>query len=331
MRKVTWPHRMIAAVLLLALVLLLAGCEAVQPVENQAPALFPRVDVTFNEQGEPEIMGFSPRTISMLFGIDLSGLALPPEVIAQFVNAGIRHIELVLLPDGIYPFVNGQPLPYLTIFDPEALIQQAQLASLLNLDGTGVVSTLLENLPFGIGLPISLSFPVPEGAAEIPMRDMDVLPQVDIEAVRADIGDGFYVNTAIAVQPDGTLKIGAISQLQLQLLLQALGLPVDLTSPVVDPQTVGTLTANNIQHVQIETEPEGIYFYANGTKLPRITYDEARLRNALELFAALQPGGETPPWADVLISGLMSAQIELTSHFPLAEGAEAIPLSPFVQ
>lgn len=329
----TWPILVVIAVVALFLVVaavVLIRPEAGEPEPDAAPPLLPRVTLEVNEQGVPSVLGISAETVGDWTGMDLSPYYLPEETVQRLTGAGVQHLELVVAGEGIFPFVNGQPFPYLAT-DEESWNTISQALELFQVDSSGVGGWFATNVLPRMGLPIVVQLPVPEDAEAIPLRQSDQLPRVDVEATRSAITSNSLVALAdVAVDADGAPSLAGISLGDLQEALNQAGLAVDLSAARIDPKTVATLTTANVQHVQAETEPEGIYLYLNGSRLPRITWDEVRLQNALELYEALEPMSQYLDLAEWLLPGVQPASVELIVFFPKEPEAAYVAPSPFV-
>jgi hypothetical protein len=304
---------------------LLTGCVGQGEQQGQAPPLLPRITVSIDEQGVPSVLGISLDLVGSLIGQGVADIRLSPELVAQMTAANIQHVELVLLNDGIYFFVNGQPIPYLTL-DEASWQSLDQLATLLAIPAWDTIQGLRTNVLSRFGVPVAVKFPLQPGVDEVPLRDSAVLPQVDVAAARAAAGEPeLVIHTAMEVDSSGRVTIGG---LPLENLMTASLGPG--TAMVINPDLVATLTAANVQHFQLETEVEGLYTYLNGQALPRLTWDEARLKNAVDLFAALSPQSPVMTWLPLLPSVLPTSNIEVTVYLPVPEGVQAMPVSPFV-
>ncbi len=112
-----WP----AFALIFLLIFIATGCgtggggmaeTAVSVVERITPQFnLPRITITFDETGAPEIFGVRLTTIGRLILTDLSGVAIPADTLGQLQNGNIQHIELDLNADGVFIYVNGKGLP----------------------------------------------------------------------------------------------------------------------------------------------------------------------------------------------------------------------------
>jgi hypothetical protein len=96
-------------------------------------------------------------------------------------------------------------------------------------------------------------------------------------------------------------------------------------TPVLDAETIQRIQSANIQHLQIRSQPGGLFFYANGKPLPHLIWDSRFLTNAAELFGQLMPDSPYRPLVTELAPGVDRADIDVLVILPRASGAAAIP------
>jgi hypothetical protein len=104
--------------------------------------------------------------------------------------------------------------------------------------------------------------------------------------------------------------------------LVALGLPLKVGLP---PSTISALQAANIQSIELQSQPSGLYVYVNNEVLPNLTWDSALLTNLADLMVQLSPSS---PYNEVImgvVPNLDKLDLDILIHFPLAPGAEPIP------
>lgn len=124
---------------------------------------------------------------------------------------------------------------------------------------------------------------------------------------------------------DGTAGIG---DQPLNELLANLGV-----LPTLPPDTIQVMMAYNVQHIQLETHPEGISLRVNGLPfLGSLTYDAERLRSTVSVLEDL---GASPmlammqgltPVISAMLPLLDNLGVGVIAHFPMQPGAEALPL-----
>lgn len=330
MIRKTTSYRLSLALVLLLLLALLTACGSREPEEEQVPPQLPRITIYVDQEGVPKLFGISLATVASLFNADLSNLYLPPELVQRLSDAGVQHVELLLAAPGAFAFVNGEPLPYLAA-DEESWGNLTEV-----LEGTsqnlGIVGWILKNVVPRFGLPVALRLPVPAGEQEVPLRELRNLPQVDRDAARAAVTAPSIIAYAdVELDAEGAPTISGTSLADVQLALEAAGVPVDLQSvKVLSPEQLAALRTANVQHVQVETEPEGVYLYVNGKQLPRIAWDDARLANLLEVYSDLDPDAPALPLLVALMPGVQPADVEITLFLPTEPSASPLPVSPFI-
>lgn len=327
---------LVALTTVLITALLLAGCggreEEPEP-EAKTPLLLPRFTVSLNDEGVPTVLGISLARLGSLLRQDFSGLSVDPATVQLLKSADIQNIEAVATADGIYLYVNGEPVPYLAL-DEETRQNVGELLGLVGVeDGTAnVVQNLLNNDIIGrIGVPVVIKLPVAPGASEAELRDSKTLPRVDTDQARAGVAEKVLIlHLDVALDDAGVPTLAGTSITDFQGALQEAGLPVDLSSVKVDPATIASLKASNILLLQVETEPEGLYLNVNGQRLPRVAWDDERLENALALYASLEPDSPYLPLLQFFLPYIQPADVELGLTLPLQPGEQAPTPAPWI-
>ncbi len=143
-----------------------------RPMEVEEPSAVVRLDIAYDEEGMPSILGLDARTL-MALGVDVRPLALNANVVRSFMRANIQHIHLVNRPDGIHIFVNNKPLPYLAWDEGHINNALETYARLSGLGDSPILRLLSQALPMmrASNIDLLLRFPVPEGAEEIPVLE----------------------------------------------------------------------------------------------------------------------------------------------------------------
>jgi sulfur carrier protein ThiS len=327
---------MLTALLITALVLVGCGGREEEPeAEPQAkiPLLMPRFTVSLNDAGVPSILGISLESVGRLLRQDVSGLKVDPATVQMLKDAGIQNFEAVATAEGLYLYVNGQPVPYLAL-DEETRQNVGDLLKLAGVqDGTSnLVQNLLNNNVLSrVGVPVVIKLPVDAGVSEAALRDSKTLPRVDTGEARASVGEKVLVlHLDVALDEQGVPTIAGTSMTDLQGALNEAGLPADLSSIKLDPATIASLQAANVLLLQVETEPEGLYLNVNGQRLPRVAWDDERLRNALELYGSLEPDSPYLPLLQFFLPYIQPADVELGVALPVPAGTEAPAAAPWV-
>lgn len=90
------------------------------------------------------------------------------------------------------------------------------------------------------------------------------------------------------------------------------------------PEQVQTVIDANIQHLQVNNTPAGLALLVNGEAIPTLVWDAESLQNLQSLAGQLGDG--IPPVVGQLLPVLGKVGAGVTVRFPLAQGAELIPL-----
>ena len=130
---------------------------------------------------------------------------------------------------------------------------------------------------------------------------------IDLPALVLDIG------------ADGSVSIQNASVADLVSILVDGG---ELDLPIND-MTVMFLSMANIQHIQVSNTPEGLLLLVNGLSIPSISYDGDSLA---ALPGAINDLADIGPMADLLVDLVDQIGIGVIARFPVAPGAEEIPL-----
>lgn len=276
----------------------------------------PRLYVQYDNNGVLGVGGFTTENLKA-FGLDLSFLNLPPQLVSMIVNANIQHIEIAEGAEGLAIYVNGRPLPYIS-WDANALDRAGDLLPAFGVPYGKVIDAVLPLLT-RTQLSLVIQFPVQPGAELIPFRDRKAPVVVAAKAmavgepeaiVRVDVEFDRNGDPTVLGLDAGTMR--------------ELGLPV----PRMDPNLVGVMVTAGIQHLHFVNQPDGIHIYANNEPLPYLAWDEPHIQTAVELAAHFS--GQDP----TLLSGLVSqnlpmvraSEIDLLLRFPVSESAEVIPV-----
>lgn len=329
------PRGMVALILLLVVGLLLVGCggqkEEAPAAPKDSPVLLPSLTVKLDEQGAPTVLGISPKLLSTVLRQDISAFSVPADTVKQLMDAGVQHLEFVVAGNGLYIFVNGEPMPYLMLDDQtrQSVSELLKLAGADDKLATNVENLLNNKFISRLGVPLVVKLPVPEGQAEIPVREKGSLPLVVTEEARASVTDpSLIAHVDLAVDEQGVPMIAGTSMAEMQQAFESAGLAADLSAVRMDPATVSGLTGRGIHLVQVETEPEGLYLYVNGNRLPRVAYDQVRLQNALDLYGKVQPENPNVELLKFFGPYIQPADVEFSLFLP---GSEQMTPSPFVQ
>lgn len=338
MKHRTATQRVLALAAMLIVLLVVASCgggkeQEPEPQQPSMPLLMPRITVSLDEQGIPTVLGIPMDRLGSLLRQDVSGLKMDPATVQKLQAAGVQNIEAVATAEGLYLYINGQPLPYLAL-DEET---RAGVGDLLKLAGVQdntakLVQNLLNNKILSrTGAPVLIKLPVAPGVAEAGVRDTKTLPRVDTQQARASVAQKVLIlHLDAALDEQGAPTIAGTSLTDLQGALMEAGIAADLSSARLNPATIASLQAANVALLQVETEPEGIYINVNGQRLPRLAWDDERLQNLAALYGGLEPDSPYLPLLHFLLPYIQGADIELGVTLPLAAGQQAPTPAPWV-
>ncbi len=286
---------------------------AASPSDEIFQMALPRLVVDLDENGVPSIMGINPLFLKAV-GVDVSGFSAPPELVKTMQQAGVQHIELAAVGDRLVILVNGKPMPQLG-FSEGSLQRALDLASLFGVQNTESIAKLVPWVT-RLGLNVVLRFPRGE-AAEIPLSKPGTAKELTISPVTD--APSLVTKFEVKFDQDGTPGILGFTANDLTQLTGA-----DIGG--LAPETLGKLQAGNVQHLEVRNKPNGLHLYVNGQPLPTLTWDTQLLKNLVEVYGQLQPDGAFKPLVDALLPTLDRADIGIMLHFPVAAGAEAIPV-----
>ncbi len=320
-------HRFVLVVLVLIGLLATSCGPAVMPAaapETESGEVFvvalPRIAITFDDQGNPGVEGVALEDLARSAGIplDLSQYRIDPFYPAWMKAANVQHIELRQTGDGIALLVNGELMPSLS-FEDGALARMADIAPLLGANGPAIGQLIAKFAPLvqRLGLSIVLKFPLQDGARAIEYGADDVR----LAALAPSAEDpSAVVKFEIRYDEQGVPSVLGISARD----LAALGVQADVA---LAPNVMQQLQANNVQHIQISTRPDGLHLYVNGSPLPTIAWDSQALDNALQVYEQMNPGvpKATLDLIKTLVPMLGKTDMSVMIHFPLGAGVEPIP------
>ena len=314
---------------LLVLALLLTACESSSPDATSASEDFavslPRIVIDVDSDGNPSVGGFDMETLKILTmgGVDYTWMRMEPTLVRRFSDMDLQHIEAVYRDDGIYLFVNGEPLPFVK-WDEESLDNTAGVITTFGGMNPQFTDALKTIIPFAqrVGIDMAVRFPVVQGRTITPMRDMGQ-ELVAAEATAREPG-ALQLRVEVFYNEDGKPFVPGAS-----FILENL-LGVDTSQLALPPATITRLTQMGIQHIAIRTQEDGIQFFVNGEPLPELAWSEDQLGVVADLIGQLYLGGQTEGMQQVLeaiLPALSQMDFELVLRFPIAEGAEVIPLA----
>ncbi len=310
--------------LLIVVMLLLSACGPAMPAatspKTESGEVFqlalPRLEIAFDAQGNPTVLGMKLSDVGAMIGQDLSTLKLDPFLINWMTNANIQHIEMRQTGDKLALLINGKPMPHLA-WDDKALAQAMDLAALFLPGSENLFTTVKKFLPIvsRLGVNVTLRFPKQANAAAIPLADPSAaLAPLNPSKDPASI----ILKFEIKYDDQGVPSILGLSGYD----LASLGLPLPVA---IDKGVLKNIQNQNIQNVVFRTRPDGMYIYLNGNRLPGLAWDKQLLKNAAEAYAQMNPQSPVIPTVNMLLPMLDTLDIGIMTKFPLAPGAKEIP------
>lgn len=303
--------RAVSALVLAALIL--TGCGAGSPFRLVLPRIFVEVD----KEGFPTIAGISPAALSF-FGVDPNLLRIDPATVSRLTDSNLQHVELLFRNDGLYWWANGKALVPLTWDDASFDNTKELITRLLQLDEatSGVLNNVLLPLARSIEQNIIIRFPIKDGEAEIPLREMGgPLPQPG-----AMVDPSLIAGLRLTFDDAGAPSIAGVSFDEIGRLAGA-----DLSAAKLPPDTIQQVKGVGIQHVTVRTTPEGIKIWTNNNPMPTLRWSEETLANTADTLASLELI-EPALGAAVkqFVPYLNRADVDIVLRFPTG-GAAPIP------
>ncbi|PKO21096.1 MAG: hypothetical protein CVU38_16540 [Chloroflexi bacterium HGW-Chloroflexi-1] len=140
---------------------------AAAPEDVPASAVI-RFEVKYDDRGIPSILGISAQDL-LAMGINLS-IALPQDSIRTMQSHNVQHLELRGKTDGLFVYVNGNPLPNL-VWDNDLLSGAADLYAQMNPSSPYIeLAKLLLPSIDNADIAILVHFPLAAGATPIPAQ-----------------------------------------------------------------------------------------------------------------------------------------------------------------
>jgi hypothetical protein len=325
--------RRIAVAFLVIAGLLLSACgpamlpEAGPATGGGALLGLPRIVVTVDETGKLGIEGFlSLQQVDQLASslgvpLGLSSFSLPPELVRRMMLGGIQHLEIRQTADKLVLLFDGKPMPSLSWKDG-SFDSLEQLLALLGPQAAqfGQMIQKVAPLTQRLGLSIALKFPTPPGTESIPFATEEVALA---EPAPVTESPTMVLQLEVKYNQDGVPSFLGIPAEDVQSMFG--GQQVRLA---LDPQFIERAQANNIQHLELRSKGDGLWIYVNGTAVPPMRWDKQTLSNAIDAWVKMNPG-LSPLMANAartVAPFLSNADLSLMLHFPLAPGAEPIPV-----
>jgi hypothetical protein len=311
MQKRLWVVIVIAA-------LLLASCgPATVPTTSPETAsgeifmiALPRIVVDYDTEGNPaEILGIDLSKLPFQF----AALKLPPETIARLTSSNIQHVEMAFVGHGVTVTLTASRCPTSVGMMPlsnrhstwQGLGQTEH--GLVQADGAHADSAWDRS---------GSAFPGAPGASEIAMTNPGERGQAGYHANYSRAVGDRYLRDQVRRKweprnPGHHRRRSGSSGDSAQV-----GLP---------PSTISALQEANIQNMEMQSQPSGLYVYVNNGVLPNLTWDPTLLTNLAELMVQLSPNSAYNDVIMGVVPNLDKLYLDILIHFPLAPGAEPIP------
>jgi hypothetical protein len=139
---------------------------------TDSPSLALQLEVKYDEAGVPSLLGIPPEEIQRLFGGQRLRLALDPQILERAQANNIQHLEVRSKGDGLWIYVNGNPLPPIR-WDKQTLGQAIDVWVGMNPGLNPTVADTVRTLaPYlsNADLSIMLHFPLAPGAEPISVQ-----------------------------------------------------------------------------------------------------------------------------------------------------------------
>jgi hypothetical protein len=275
----------------------------------------PRLEISFDKDGNPVVLGMKLADVGLMLGQDLSGIKLDPFYVTWMTNANVQHVELRQTGEGVAMMLNAKPMPHLS-WDDKSLSQAMDLAMAFSPENANLFTTIRKLLPIvsRLGLAVVVRFPLQPGAKEIALAEESVvMAKVNPSKDPASIILKFEVRYDV----QGVPSILGVSGYD----LADIGLPVPVA---IEMGVLKNLQGKDIQALELRTKPEGLFVYVNNNPLPSFTWDKQLLKNAAEAYAQMNPQSPYVATVNQMLPMLDTLDIGVMVHFPPAAGAKPI-------
>lgn len=303
--------RALSAIALAALIL--TGCGGGGPFR----LVFPRIFIEVDKEGFPTVAGISPAMLGF-FGVDTSQFKIDPATVSKLTDSNLQHVELLFRNDGLYWWANGKALVPLTWDDASFDHTKDLVTRFVKLDEatSGVLNNVLLPAARSMEQNVIIRFPIKDGQAEIPLREMGgPLPEPG-----ATVDPSLIGGLRLTFDDAGVPSVAGVSFSEIEKLAGA-----DLSSAKLPPDTIQQMKDAGIQHVTIRTTPEGIKIWTNDKLLPTLRWSEETLTNTADTLAGLEL--IEPALGTVIkqfLPYLNRADVDIVLRFPTG-GAAPIP------
>jgi len=241
------------------------------------PRLYLEYAETEDGGAEPTVSGIGASVIEAWFGADLTTVKIPPFYVDWIQASNMQHIEVLTGAEGVFAYVNGEPLPYLA-WDEESIGLAGELAGAF---GVPNVEQFKAALPWlqRIGLDLVVQMPLTEDAEIIPYRDpgaglLESTAAPEFVAAEAEIKVG------LSFDENGVPSLGGVSAIALQPIM-------GYTPGRLDPGYIAALKQSGIRRVTVQTRGDGLFIFVNDRPLPNLAWSREHMTNALSVYAEM--------------------------------------------
>ncbi|MFC1466492.1 MAG: hypothetical protein ACFLMY_16745 [Candidatus Brachytrichaceae bacterium NZ_4S206] len=303
--------RALSAIVLASLIL--TGCGGGGPFR----LVFPRIFVEVDKEGFPTVAGISPVMLGF-FGVDPNQFKIDPATVSKLTDSNLQHVELLFRNDGLYWWANGKALVPLTWDDASFDNTKDLINRFVKLDEatSGILNNVLLPAARSMEQNVIIRFPIKDGQAEIPLREMGgPLPEPG-----ATVDPSLIGGLRLTFDDAGVPSVAGVSFSEIEKLAGA-----DLSSAKLPPDTIQQMKDAGIQHVTLRTTPEGIKIWTNDKLLPTLRWSEETLTNTADTLAGLEL--IEPALGTVIkqfLPYLNRADVDIVLRFPTG-GAAPIP------
>lgn len=305
--------RILALMVIAALVVSACGAATVPTNEETTESgqrfliSLPRLVIDVDDNGAMSVGGLSMQAVSKLLpGVQLPERVVDPYYVDWMKNTNVQHVELVSSKNGLFVFINGEPMPYLT-WEGDSLKNLGAVMGLAGLPYGQLVTKLMPIIQ-RTGVNVVLRFPTQDGAAEIPMRDPSQAPEA-VAATAEEQPAAIIGRVDINYDKNGVPMLAGMTSRDLA--AAGLYLPIELA-----PQTLDQLKAAGVKDMEFKTTPNGVAISVNGEPLPQIAWSDALLNNGAAMYAQINPDSPYISLAKLLVPELDNMDIDLRMTFP---------------
>jgi hypothetical protein len=304
-------------VLTLAMTMVLASACSPRAITPPAPAAnsdalvvqLPAIILDVAADGQISVAEGPLTQVLSALDVDLSNLSMSEETVGKLTAAGVKHLQIETLPDGMYLFMNGEQLPTF-VWDKQSLTTLGPLLDSIGVD-LGDTGKLLPLLP-DLGLGVVLRLPGGSGAQAPRLAQGVTVPSGQPSLANA-FSQQVTTNITINYAADGS------GQLQGGGFI-AMMIPPDALRQ--SPDAIAGITERGIEGLGLILSPSGLAIQINGE--PAIYFrssSEAQLMKLIQLLLGVAGGDQAAqmgPLINQILPPLLRGGLSLTVNFPAA-------------